>query len=208
MTKSRLGLNILIFAGLLTVIIFAYSVFSSPARITVASSPKIKASTPVLGPAKAKVQIIEFGDFQCPLCGQLNATFKNILAAYGDKIRFAWKDFPLYSIHDQALNAAESARCAGKQGKFWEMHDKIFENQKNLANETYLVLARGLALDENKFINCVNNHESLSLIEADLKEAAALGVTGTPHFYVNNYLFTELPSEPELKAVIDAELAK
>lgn len=208
MTKSRFGLNILIFAALLTVVIFAASVFSSPARQTVASFPKIKASTPTLGPAKAKVQIIEFGDFQCPFCGQLNTAFKNLLAVYGDKIRFAWKDYPLYSIHEQALNAAESSRCAGKQGKFWEMHDKIFENQKNLANETYLVLARDLGLNENKFISCVNNHETLSLIEADLKEAAALGVTGTPHFYVNNYLFTELPTESEIKAVIDAELAK
>lgn len=208
MNKSKLSLNILLALSLIVLVIFAVSVFSFGRKTKIYDSPQISRQSPALGDKKAKILIIEFGDFECPFCAELNTSFKKLKEEYQENIRIIWKDFPLYSIHTQALTAAEVARCAQKQGKFWEMHDQIFANQKNLSSDLYLALAEAVGLDKNKFVSCVNNHETLKLIEADLKEGTALGVNGTPYFYVNKYLFTELPTYEQLKKIINDELIK
>jgi len=208
MNKSKLSINILLVLSLIVVVIFAISVFSFSRKTKIYNFPEITRQSPSLGNKKAKIQIIEFGDFQCPFCAELNSLFAKLKNDYKDNIRIVWKDFPIYSIHAQALTAAEVARCAQKQGQFWPMHDQIFANQKNLSSDLYLALAEAIGLNKNKFVSCVNNHETLKLIEADLKEGTGLGVNGTPYFYVNNYLFTELPTYEQLKKIINDELIK
>ncbi|MDZ7798002.1 MAG: DsbA family protein [Patescibacteria group bacterium] len=150
--------------------------------------------------------IIQYGDFQCPYCRELADIFRNLNDEYEGEIAIVWKDFPLHQIHDQSLNAAKAARCAQKQDKFWQMHDLLFQNQKKLTDDLYVPLASGLDLDTDEFIQCVNNNETLALIQKDIEEGTSLGVQGTPHFFVNNYEITELIEEEELKDIIDSLL--
>jgi len=206
--KRKLSLNTLIILAVVVLIIFASSVFSSFSfREKNSSFPEIKAKNPSLGKKNAPVKIIEFGDFSCPYCRLLNDYFNQLYSEYGsEKIIIVWKDFPLYNLHDYSVEAAQAARCAQKQGKFWEMHDLLFKNQSSFSPEFFISLASSLNLDTNKFIKCVNNNETLSWIEEDVKEGKRLGVNGTPHFYVNNYKITELIDYSQLKELVDSFL--
>ncbi|MFH1366953.1 MAG: thioredoxin domain-containing protein [Patescibacteria group bacterium] len=208
MNKSKLSINILIVLSLVVLLILAISVFSFSRKTKTYDFPEVSRQSPTLGDKKAKIQIIEFGDFECPFCAELAVSFNKLKEEYKEDIRIVWKDFPIYSIHAQAMTAAEVARCSQKQGKFWEMHDKIFENQRNLSSDLYVVLAEEIGLDIDRFASCVNNHETIKLIEADINEGTGLGVNGTPHFYVNQYVFTELPTYEQLKKIINEELIK
>lgn len=208
MDKSRFSLNVLIAIGFLVIIIFATSVLTTYEKTNISNFPKITSKNPSLGEKGAEIQIIEFGDFQCPYCQSLSTLFRQLYFEYQGKVRLVWKDFPLTTIHDQSLKAALAARCAQEQGKFWEMHDKLFENQKNLGEELYLSLAKEIGLEENKFSNCLISDKTLDLIAEDLQEGVRLGVEGTPHFYINQYVITELIDYERLKSVVDLLLVE
>lgn len=160
----------------------------------------------VKGPDGAPITIIEFSDFQCPYCEIASEAVKQVLAAYPDKIRFVFKNFPLVKIHENAQYAAESAECAGDQGKFWEMHDLLFANQDKLDKASISKYASQLKLNKAAFDSCISTGKFKAKIEADAKVAADFGVGGTPAFFINGQLMAESPTLDSFKAAIDAQL--
>lgn len=162
----------------------------------------------VTGSADAKVTIVEWSDFQCPFCGSFHPTMKQAVAAYGDKVRFVFRQFPLESIHPNARPAAEASECAAEQGKFWEYADKLFENQETLSTDLYKKLAKDLELDTAKFNDCVTTRKYQQHVTDDTNSGLATGVRGTPASYVNGVEVPGAVPFEQLKSYIDAALAK
>jgi protein-disulfide isomerase len=143
--------------------------------------------TPAVGPADAPVTFIEFADFQCPYCRQEETTLKQLREQFKDKIRFAYRDFPL-PMHPFAHKAAEAARCAGEQGRFWPYHDRLFSGAPDeLAVPGLKASARQVGLDGDKFDKCLDSGAEAAAVDADFNSGKALGITGTPTMYVNGY---------------------
>jgi protein-disulfide isomerase len=178
----------------------AVVILMEPPRATVTTD-----GNPARGPKGAVVTLVEFSDFQCPYCKQGSGVVKQVLAKYGDRIRFVYRDFPL-DIHPDANKAAEAGACAADQGKFWEMHDKLFENSKALKTEDLKRSAAALGLETGRFDQCLDSGKFKADIEADHSEGARLGVTGTPTFFVNGRM-TVGANYPKLAELIDDELA-
>jgi protein-disulfide isomerase len=165
------------------------------------------AGAPVRGPESAKVTIVEFGDFQCPFCSRVNGTLTQIRDQYPDEVRIIFKHLPL-RIHPQAAGAHAAAEAAHRQGKFWEMHDKIFSNQTDLAPETFVAYAEQVGIDVEQFKKDVGSDAVKKRVDADLREAQKLGVSGTPAFFINGkYIAGAQPFEA-FKQRIDEELGK
>lgn len=132
----------------------------------------------------AKLAIIEFSDFECPYCGRYaRETYPRIQTELVDKgiVTYSFRHFPLEAIHKAALKAGEASVCAGDQGKFWEMHDRLFQNQQKLAETDLLVHARAIGLDSARFLSCLDKR-MLATIRADQEEAKKFGVNSTPTF--------------------------
>jgi protein-disulfide isomerase len=164
-------------------------------------------TAPIRGGKDAKITIVEFSDFQCPFCSRVNPTLAQINQTYGDKVRVAFKHLPL-RIHPDAPAAHAAAEAAHRQGKFWEMHDKIFANQRELKPEKFKEYARETGLDVAKFEKDVASPDVKKKVDADTQEADKLGVSGTPAFFINGrYLSGAQPFEA-FKKIIDEELAK
>jgi protein-disulfide isomerase len=161
---------------------------------------------PVRGPASAKVTLVEFMDFQCPFCSRVQATLDQIQKAYGDQVRIVFKHMPL-GIHANAPGAAAAAEAAHRQGRFWEMHDRLFANQRELSDERYQAYARELGLDLERFDRDRASAEVKGRIDQDEQEAARLGVSGTPAFFINGRFFSGAQPFEAFKAEIDRELA-
>ncbi|NNL67766.1 MAG: DsbA family protein [Myxococcales bacterium] len=162
-------------------------------------------NSPALGPADAKVTIVEFSDFQCPYCGRVGPTMKRLLEEYPDDVRIVYKHLPL-SFHKQALPAAKASVAAGRQGKFWEFHDLLFQNQRELTDEKFVELAKGLGLDVAKFEADYESSEVAREVAQDLSEARRLGVTGTPGFFVNGKFTSGAKPYESFKAMVDEAL--
>lgn len=145
----------------------------------------VTSDDPSRGPKDTKVVVVEFSDFQCPYCSEAEPVVEQILKDYGDKIFFQYRDFPLTDLHPQALLAAEAAECAHEQGKFWEMHDKIFADQSNINEAVLKTYAVQLGLNSVQFGNCLTTEKYRSEIEQDLEEGYAAGVRATPTFFIN-----------------------
>lgn len=145
---------------------------------------KVATDDPVRGPADAPVTIVEFSDFQCPFCSRVQTTLHRIMETYPAQVRIVFKNMP-GQRHDRAKPAAEAAMCAGRQGKFWEMHDWLYTHQKTLDDESLNTGAKELGLDMDAFATCTSKHQTMAQVEAGLKEAQALGLNGTPIFFVN-----------------------
>lgn len=171
-------------------------------RAKVVSSGK----EPFQGGASAKVVIHEFSDFQCPFCSRGNAVVKQIVTEYGDKIKLVFRHMPL-SFHPEAEPSAIASMCANNQGKFWEMHDKMFDFQKDLSTASYKKWAGELGLDQAAFDKCLDNKETKAAVDADVKAAEAMGVNSTPTFFVNGKKVAGALPFGQFKAMIDEELA-
>jgi protein-disulfide isomerase len=161
---------------------------------------------PAIGPESAPVTIVEFSDFQCPFCGRVNPTLKQIEEEYGDQVRIVFKHQPLH-FHAKAPAAHVAAEAAHRQGKFWEMHDKIFADQKQMSPEKYEEYAAEIGLDLDQFRKDVASTEVKQRIDADKKEAAKLGSSGTPGFFINGLNLRGAKPLEAFKEVIDKELA-
>ncbi len=162
------------------------------------------------GGANAKVVIHEFSDFDCPFCKNGSDILHEIAAAYGDKVKIYFRNFPIDSRHPRARPAAVAAACAGKQGKFWEMHDKLFANQTQFSDENLKKWAKEIGLaDMAKWQGCYDKKETMSDIDSDMAVAEKVGVDATPTFIING---KKMPggAQPfsKMKVVIDAELAR
>jgi protein-disulfide isomerase len=143
----------------------------------------------VVKATNAKVTIVEFGDFQCPACGAAHPTVKQILKDYEGKVTFVWRHFPL-PMHKNAMLAAIASEAAGEQGKFWEMHAMLFENQKeweesNDAKKIFVSYAEQLGLDTQKFSDALDKKFNAERIQSDADAGIALGVNSTPTFFIN-----------------------
>ncbi len=162
---------------------------------------------PSLGPANAPITLVEFGDFQCPYCRQWEQqTYQPLLAAYPGKIRFVFRDFPLTSIHPNAMPAAEAAQCANEQGKFWPYHDKLFGSE-TLSDDVYKQYAQDLGLDVTRFNDCVSSHKYAQTIQTDSDFAVNLGINSTPTFFINGLAVVGAQPIDAFTSVIDKELA-
>lgn len=142
---------------------------------------------PMKGDKNAKVVLVEFTDYQCPFCARhVRDTMPQIDAEYvkTGKVRYVTREFPLESIHPQAFKAAEAALCAGDQGKYWEMHARLFANQRALAPADLASHAQAVGLDPAKFSQCLEGGTKVAKVRKDLADGAKAGVTGTPAFFI------------------------
>jgi protein-disulfide isomerase len=171
---------------------------------------EVDAKGPSKGNAKAPVTIVEFSDFQCPYCVRAEPTVEQVLSAYGDKVRLVYRDYPL-PMHPYAPKAAEASHCAEDQGKYWEMHGKLFATSGTANGElpvdTLKKLARDLGLDGAKFDKCLDSGEKKSVVDENTKAGRAAGVTGTPAFFINGRFISGALPLDEFKKIVDEELA-
>jgi len=168
---------------------------------------QVEAKGPSRGPATAPITIVEFSDFECPYCSRAEETVSEVMRVYGDKIRLVFRDLPLPN-HANAPKAAEAAHCAGEQGKYWEMHAKLFANQRALDIASLKGYAKDLKLDQAKFDKCLDSGATAPIVEASKKVGNEAGVNGTPAFFVNGILISGAQPFDAFKEVIDAELAQ
>lgn len=161
----------------------------------------------VKGNPEAKVTIVEFSDFQCPFCAIVEPTVKKVLETYGDNVKFVYKNFPLPS-HENAQPAALAALCAKDQGKFWEYHDTLFENQESLKVTDLKKYAADLGLKTQDFNGCLDNKKYQNQIQADLNEGNRVGVRGTPAFFINGRPLSGAQPLENFQAMIKEELKR
>ena len=156
------------------------------------------------GDKAAPVVLVEFADYQCPYCQKVNPQIQQLKKEYGDALTVMYKDFPL-PMHHSAQKAAEAARCAGEQGKFWEYHDVLFYS-KQIEPDDLKEHARVLKLDTERFDTCLDNGTEAETVKHDLDEAKSLGLTGTPSFFVNGHFFSGVVDYAALKDIINQQL--
>ncbi|MEH2241526.1 DsbA family protein [Nostoc sp.] len=156
--------------------------------------------SPTTGSSQSKTVLIEFSDFQCPYCAEAHKTLKQLLVKYPDKVRLVYKNFPLTSIHAEALLAATAAWAAYQQGKFWEYHDALFTNQKQLGEALYLDIAKKLNLDLGKFKRDLTL--ATPAIKKDIQLAEKLGVPGTPFFVINSPTFSGVVQLEDIESIL------
>ena len=158
------------------------------------------------GPAAAPITLVEFSDFHCPFCRRIQSTIAQVLGKYEGKIRLVYKDFPLDSLHPQARAAAEAARCAGEQGKFWEFHDKVYAGDSDATAPTMQLYAKQVGLEPAKFEACRSTRKYQAQVQADAAEGTKLGVTGTPGFFINGRFLSGAQPLEAFSKIIDEEL--
>ncbi|MBM2806547.1 MAG: Thioredoxin protein [Deltaproteobacteria bacterium] len=166
------------------------------------------AGAPLRGAEKAAVTIIKFEDFQCPYCKTVQPTFRELLKRYDGKVKLVHKDLPLDEIHPQARSAAEAARCAGEQGKFWEYHDKLYAQTPKLGVEDLKSAAKEVGLNLGPFEQCFTSGKFKGAVQKDVNEGANLGLTGTPAFFINGREISGAQPVEAFAAIIDEELGQ
>ena len=179
-----------------------------------AVTPVVVADDYIKGNPDALVTIVEYSDLECPFCKRFHATMQQALAEYGDKVRWAYKHFPLDQIHPKADKEAEAAECAGELGgneKFWAYIDRVFEitpSNNGLDLNLLPQIAKDLGLDQKAFENCLNSGKYAEKVEKQYQEGIRLGVNGTPGSFVNGTPVRGAVPYENLKAIIEAELQK
>jgi protein-disulfide isomerase len=171
--------------------------------------PVVEVSTagrPAKGPADAPITMIVFSDYECPYCKRAEETLAQVDKAYPGKIKTVFRDYPL-PFHANARPAAEAAACANAQGKFWEYHDKLF-TAADLSAPKLKAIAVELKLDEKKFDECLAKQEFKANVDKDMEDGAAVGVNGTPAFFINGRMLSGAQPFEKFKEIIDEELAR
>jgi len=214
MTKHNIilwgSVGVLIFASVLGIIFFGGK--SDKSSDTSSGEPKqVTVSDWARGDITAKVILIEYSDFECPACGAYHPVVKRLEEKFGSQIGVAYRHFPLSQIHPNAELAALAAEAAGRQGKFWEMHDLLFENQKiwsknSSAKEIFIGYARELQLNEGQFVNDLAVKDLREKISASYKEGVSLGITGTPTFFLNGKKISAPRTYEEFEKIISEKL--
>ncbi len=199
--------------GVLTVtvlIIIAGGFFAGQSSPTTTSQEQVvdserlvREDDPSFGPTDAAVTIVEFGDFQCPACGSLHLVLELVKEANPD-VRFVFRQFPLTRIHEFAQKASEASLAAGAQGKFWEYHDLLFENQSQLTRDDLITHAGTLGLDVSRFTSELDEAVYRSAVSDDQTDGNILGVRGTPTLLINGVQYQDQYSVHGLQAAIDS----
>ena len=158
------------------------------------------------GPADAPVTMVEYGDYQCPYCGEAYPSVKAVQKRFGKKLRFVFRNFPLTQAHEHAESAAEVAEFAGANGKFWPMHDLLYENQESLGSELYLAAATRLGLSEDGLRKALEDGAYRARIKSDFTGGVRSGVNGTPCFFINGRRLEDAFDAETLGAAIAAAM--
>jgi protein-disulfide isomerase len=168
----------------------------------------VAAVGPSMGPASAPVTIVEFSDFECPFCAKVEPTIKQVMSDYAGKVRFVFRDYPL-PFHAHAQKASEASHCAEAQDRYWPMHDVMFSNQDKLDIDGLKKLASGVAgMNQAKFDACLDSGEMTDTVTSNERAGEVVGVSGTPHFFVNGRSLDGAQPYEEFKKAIDRELAR
>jgi len=167
----------------------------------------VEAIGPSRGPVDAPITIVEFSDFQCPYCSRVKGSIDAVMARYGKNVRLVFRDLPL-PMHPNAPKAAEAGECAQEQGKFWELHDKMFADQNALAPENLKKSAAEIGLNAAAFNECLDSGKHAANVKLDADAAQALGVNGTPAFFVNGRFLNGAVPVEQFSKVIDDELQR
>ena len=163
---------------------------------------------PAIGPEDAPITLIEFSDYECPYCGRWHEqVFTKLRQEYPDTVRIVYRDFPLTSIHPNAVPAAEAANCANEQDSYWEFHEKLFSGEYGLGEQAYVQYADDLGLDMEQFEECLESGRYNDEVMADYQYAASLGVRSTPTFFLNGIPLVGAQPYEVFKEVIEKELA-
>ncbi len=147
--------------------------------------PAVNSKDHVQGKKAAPLELVEYGDYQCPHCGHAYPIIKNLQQSLGADLKFVFRNFPLSEIHPDAFNAAVAAEAGGLQQKFWDMHDIIFENQQELDLESLFLYAKTIGLDAERFKNDMQKNALTIKVEQDFESGVRSGVNGTPSFFIN-----------------------
>ena len=161
---------------------------------------------PFKGHVNAPITIVEFSDFQCTYCKRVVSVLDQVLERYPDKVRLAFRDFPIANIHPQAEKAAEAAHCAAEQGKFWQFHDLLFAKQDALPTTNFTEHAKALGLEVTTFQTCIDGRKYQEKVERNYAAGVKAGVSGTPAFFINGRLLSGAQPLEAFKTVIDEEL--
>ena len=161
---------------------------------------------PAKGSAEAPVTVVEFADYECPYCARVQDTLNLILSTYQDQVRLVFKDFPL-SSHPRAQKAAEAARCAGEQERYWDYHDVLFRNVEALEVEQLKQNAADLHLDTTRFNTCLDSGRQAAAVRRDVVQGSQLGVSGTPAFFINGRFLPGVQAFTAFQEAIDEALA-
>lgn len=207
--KKKKMITILLIAGVLVVVIAIVRSVMMNNEAPVAGST----ADPIKGNPDATVVINEYSDFQCPACATMYPQLQQALEEFGDDIAVIYNDYPLTTIHPNAMAAAEAAQCAHQQDAFWEFHDTLFEKQDSWSTLTapskaFTQYAEDLKLDIDAFESCTTNHDTRDSIKEDMAEGDASGLQSTPTLYINDEKFAGAGTYDVLAAAIQKELDK
>jgi predicted DsbA family dithiol-disulfide isomerase len=168
----------------------------------------VAATGPARGEPNAPVTIIEFADFQCPYCREAESSLRTLMAKHPHDLRLVFRNMPLTESHPNAMIAAEAGVCAERQGKFWEMHDAMYDDQKALAADALQSTATRLGLDTARFSACLADGTAVHALDADAQAAKELGLNGTPYFFVNGRPIDGSPTFEMFEGLIAEELQR
>ena len=174
----------------------------SARAVAVLPSLPIPGRDHIQGPTDAPIKLLEYGDYQCPFCGLVYPVVKDIQKQLGDRLCFAFRNFPLINSHPNAEHAAEAAEAAGAQEHFWEMHDYLFENQDALEDNNLARYALALGLDAKRIMKEISSSAHGLRIREDFRSGARNGVNGTPTFFINGVRYDGPPEFDELVAAL------
>ncbi|HEV7392350.1 MAG TPA: DsbA family protein [Burkholderiales bacterium] len=167
----------------------------------------VTAADHVIGPSRAAVTIVEYGDFECPNCKQAAPAVKLMLERFAGRVRFVYRHFPLEEVHPHAVHAAEAAECAAGQGRFWQMHDLLFANQNHLKRHQLLGYAEQLELDIARYTVEFDDHVYLQRVREHMSSGVASGVRATPGFFLDGKIQDVSFGLQSLERAIEASLA-
>lgn len=164
-------------------------------------TPSVNSKDHIQGNTNAPIVLVEYGDYQCPYCADFYYTMKKIQEKMGNKLAFVFRNFPL-DMHPNALHAAVAAEIMAKHGKFWQMHDMLYENQDHLGDNYLLEYARKLGVSENEFKRDFNNEEFLDTVQENIDSGLKSGVNGTPSIFINGQRYEGENSYESLMAFL------
>jgi len=160
--------------------------------------PPVNSKDHFQGDMNASIELVEYGDYQCPHCGHAYPIIKSIQNRLGDKLKFIFRNFPLAEVHPNAMNAAVAAETASSQGKFWEMHDIIFEHQEHLKDTDLIRYAARIGLNIQQFTSDFEKPQFLNKVDTDFESGVISGVNGTPSFFINGEKYNGSWEEEDL----------
>jgi protein-disulfide isomerase len=161
----------------------------------------------IQGPAEAAVTLVEYGDYECPYCGAAYPIIKEVQARMGERLRFVFRNFPISTSHAHAEQAAEAAEAAAAQGRFWQMHDLLYENQQRLGDEDLRAYAEQLGLEVGPFDQELSEHVHAERVREDFMSGVRSGVNGTPTFYINGARYDDSYDRETLLAALERAAA-